>query len=68
MFERINLNDLGQRSNNDVDLWYSYVFMFSLSEQLYQLSVHRLQQFLLNIEFKHFFIKSTREKADLVVK
>ena len=30
MFESINLHDNGQRSNNDLDLWYSYVFMYSL--------------------------------------
>ena len=27
MVESINLTDLWQRSNNDLDLWYSYVFM-----------------------------------------
>ena len=32
MFEIINLSDLGQRSNNDLDLRYSYVFMYSLSQ------------------------------------
>ena len=31
-FESINLSDLGQRSNNDLDLWYSYAFMYSFSQ------------------------------------
>ena len=34
MFESINLTDLGQRSNNDLDLWHSCVIMYSLSQQL----------------------------------
>ena len=29
MFESINLSDLGHRSTNDLDLWYSYIFMNS---------------------------------------
>ena len=36
MFESINLSDLGLRSNNDLDLWYSYVFMYSLSQLFVQ--------------------------------
>ena len=32
MFESINPSDLGQRSNNDLDLWYAYVFMYWLSQ------------------------------------
>ena len=45
MFERIYLSDLGQRSNNDLDLWCSYAFMYWVSQLLvvYQLSVHRIQ-------------------------
>ena len=31
MFDSMNLGDIGQSSNNDLDLWYSYVFMYSLS-------------------------------------
>ena len=27
----LNMSDLGQRSLNDLDLWYSYMFMFSFS-------------------------------------
>ena len=38
MFERINQTNLGQRSNNDLDLGYSYVFMY-LVKDMYQLSV-----------------------------
>ena len=34
MFESISLRDLEQRPNNDFDLWYSYVFMYSLSQLL----------------------------------
>ena len=34
MFESIKLSDLGQRSNNDFDLLYSYVFMYWLSHVL----------------------------------
>ena len=30
MFESIYLSDLGQRSNNDTDLRYSYVFIYGL--------------------------------------
>ena len=43
MFESINLSDLGQRSNNDLDLWYSYVFMNSLSQLSVPTFSHRLQ-------------------------
>ena len=32
MLESINLNDLWQRSNNDLDLWYSNVFVYSLRQ------------------------------------
>ena len=34
MFESINLSDLGITSKNDLDLWYSYVFMFLRSTYL----------------------------------
>ena len=30
-FENVNLSDLGPRSMNDLDLWYSYKFMYSFS-------------------------------------
>ena len=30
MCKSINSSDLGQRSNNDLDLWYSYIIMYSL--------------------------------------
>ena len=39
-FENVNLSDLGPRSMNDLDLWYSYRFMYSF---IYQLWRHRLQ-------------------------
>ena len=39
-FESVNLSDLGQRSNNDLDLWYSYT---DLVNDLYQLSVYTIQ-------------------------
>ena len=32
MFENMNLSDPGQKSNNDLDLSYLYVFMHSLSQ------------------------------------
>ena len=32
MFESINLSDIGHRSNNNLDLKYSYVFMYSLNQ------------------------------------
>ena len=41
MFESINLSDLGHRSNNDIDLWYSSVFMYSLSQLSVPVSVHK---------------------------
>ena len=34
MFESITLSDIGQKSNNDLYLWYWYVFMYSLSQLL----------------------------------
>ena len=34
LFECVNLSDLGQKSNNVLDLWYSYEFMFSLRRLL----------------------------------
>ena len=43
IFESIYLSDLGQRSNNYLDHWYSYVFMSHLDNNWYQLSVQRLQ-------------------------
>ena len=44
IFESINVCDLGQRSNNDLHLWYTYAFMSHLLDNyLYQLSVQRLQ-------------------------
>ena len=30
-FENVNLSDLGPRSVNDLDLWYSYRFIYSFS-------------------------------------
>ena len=30
-FENVNPSDLGSRSMNDLDLWYSYRFMYSFS-------------------------------------
>ena len=30
MLESINLSDLGQKSNNDLDLWYTYVVIYSI--------------------------------------
>ena len=30
-FENVNLSELGPRSINDLDLWYSYRFMYSFS-------------------------------------
>ena len=32
MSESIFLSNLGERLNNDLDLWYSYVFMYTLSQ------------------------------------
>ena len=34
MFGSLHLNDLEQRSNNDLDLWYCYVFMYAVSQLL----------------------------------
>ena len=30
-FENVNMSDLGPRSMDDLDLWYSYRFMYSCS-------------------------------------
>ena len=30
-FENVNLSDIGPRSLNDLDLWYSYRFMYTFS-------------------------------------
>ena len=30
-FENVNLSDLGPRSMNDLDLWYTYRFMYLFS-------------------------------------
>ena len=38
MFESINPSDLWQKSNNDLDLWYSYTHLDKYM-YLYQLSV-----------------------------
>ena len=44
MFDSTILRDLRQKSNNHLDLWYSYELMYSLSQlYMYQFSVHRLQ-------------------------
>ena len=62
MFESINLSDLGKRSNNNLDLWYSNVFMYSVN-YLYQLSVQRLHLVSTKSSvFKYFPYKRIREQ------
>ena len=39
----IDLCDLGHWSNNNIDLWYSYVFMYSLNQLFLPALVHRLK-------------------------
>ena len=51
MFESKNMSDLGQRSNNDLNLCAHLV------NYVCQFSVHRLQQFQWNLAFKHFPIQ-----------
>ena len=52
-----NLSDLGQRSNNDRHLWYSYVFMYSQSLYvcLFVLVYRRFQQYSLGQLFVPIF-------------
>ena len=44
----LNLSDLGRRSMNDLDLWYSNGSCTHLVEWLYEFLYHRLQKFLKN--------------------
>ena len=58
--EFLYVHNLGPWSSNDLDLQYSHTFMKSLVVCIYQLSGHRLQQFLKNPLFSLFPIEKPK--------